>query len=705
MLEGTGPGQSAISRPIVEGRGYWTVTSRSQLVGIFPKWQRRAPALAVPMNSPDGVTTRPQIRPRNPRSDKRGRSIKYESPHETRPVLDVHPAMLEAVRDSSAPLLITEGCKKADSATSRGLCTIALAGVDGWVSKGGVPLPCWEHVALDGRRVFVAYDSDVMTKPEVQGALGRLVNFLEGRGADVWVIYLPDAPDGSRQGVDDYLAAGGSVRELLLLARRFTPEDLAGVRLGRDEQLRTAAADLWADWREMPVRKRRENTARSVVRVLLEESEKSGKALKAGRVWVRLDRRTIADRAQTSVRSVHKAIEYLEDEDLAGVRLKRDNEGRRAERAGAFILIPQSPRRDSAKGNQYGGGEAVRGEAQEEKSNKEGVTEHPAFAGASDRGDYLLRYARGGDVPELRWPKLILYWAKEDGRRKVVDAHYVARLGKQRAAIILHVLEAGGSATVENIMARFASPRARPWDFRRRVLGPLVEAGIFAPVLEGAADLTEGWRLALDRRREEDGEIEDAERQRQRYADQRKNFRRRHEHPADEEPELLGRERTAEILEDLRKDEERRWIEEQRQKVGTTAAVFVSDELEGISAVRWRELRERWIDRGGKPEDLRQAVTFGPFRFEREASDDNALYVYPGTAGEAREAPAEVAPLNRSTPERPPPEPERKPSPAPVQAKQARPYKRANGVYVHPGDCACEWCCEDLAPSYVGGAR
>src|SRR5215218_794030 len=181
--------ESGIAPDIAAQRGYRTVRSRSELVGIFPKWQRRAPALFVPMFSPDGKTTRAQIRPDNPRT-RRGKVVKYETALGDGLILDVHPSMMERVRDSSTSLLITEGVKTADAATSQGLCTIALSGVDCWQSKG-TPLPCWEHVALEGRRVFVCFDSDCMTKYQVQGALRRLVAFLEDRGANVQVIYLP----------------------------------------------------------------------------------------------------------------------------------------------------------------------------------------------------------------------------------------------------------------------------------------------------------------------------------------------------------------------------------------------------------------------------------------------------------------------------------------------------------------------------------
>ena len=62
------------------------------------------------------------------------------------------------------------------------------------------------------------FDSDVMSKKEVAAALVRLKAFLEHKGAKVKVIYLPDAENGSKQGVDDYLVSGHSVDELKALA-------------------------------------------------------------------------------------------------------------------------------------------------------------------------------------------------------------------------------------------------------------------------------------------------------------------------------------------------------------------------------------------------------------------------------------------------------------------------------------------------------
>jgi hypothetical protein len=76
--------------------------------------------------------------------------------------------------------------------------------------------------------VFIAFDSDVMRKREVARELAELEAFLESRGAKVTRIYLDDGPNGEKVGLDDHLAAGGTLEELLTRAeneRRESPED------------------------------------------------------------------------------------------------------------------------------------------------------------------------------------------------------------------------------------------------------------------------------------------------------------------------------------------------------------------------------------------------------------------------------------------------------------------------------------------------
>lgn len=182
--------ESGIDPSVAAERGYYTARGRSEVPEAFKDYQRRR-GLVVPMFSPDGETVGYQLRPDQPRKDKKGKPLKYETPGSSEVILDVHPRMLEEVRSGTEDLWITEGIKKADALTSRELPTIGLIGVWNW-QRDGELLPCWEHVRLQGRRVYVVFDSDVMVKDGVQLALERLVGALEDLGAEVLVVYLPE---------------------------------------------------------------------------------------------------------------------------------------------------------------------------------------------------------------------------------------------------------------------------------------------------------------------------------------------------------------------------------------------------------------------------------------------------------------------------------------------------------------------------------
>jgi hypothetical protein len=72
-----------------------------------------------------------------------------------------------------------------------------------------VALPDWHDIALNGRRVVLAFDSDVTRKPAVAKALTELAGYLESpsRGAKVEYLHLPD--EDGKCGLDDYIAAHG----------------------------------------------------------------------------------------------------------------------------------------------------------------------------------------------------------------------------------------------------------------------------------------------------------------------------------------------------------------------------------------------------------------------------------------------------------------------------------------------------------------
>jgi hypothetical protein len=213
---------SGISPKLIATRGYRTVTGKTELHSLgFPLVQSKVPTLLIPIWGVNGGVVMYQSRPDVPRMSK-GRIVKYETPQSSRMVLDIHPDMREIMVNPKVPLWITEGIKKGDSLVSRGCCAIALLGVWNWRGTneygGKTALADWEYIALNNRSVYICFDSDVMLKQSVHAALARIAEFLKLRGATVAFVYLPAASGGAKQGVDDYLAEGKTVDDLLALS-------------------------------------------------------------------------------------------------------------------------------------------------------------------------------------------------------------------------------------------------------------------------------------------------------------------------------------------------------------------------------------------------------------------------------------------------------------------------------------------------------
>jgi hypothetical protein len=189
---------SAVSDEVAHARGYRTVTIRADLERLgFSRAQQNVPALLIPIWSVAGEIVLYQVRPDQPRIDKHGKVVKYETPGKSCMALDVPPTIQKLIGDPSKPLFITEGVRKADAAASLGLCCIGLLGVWNWRGTnplgGKTVLPDWESIALRDRDVYIAYDSDAVTKIGVYKAMDRLGGFLRSRGARVHFILLPES--------------------------------------------------------------------------------------------------------------------------------------------------------------------------------------------------------------------------------------------------------------------------------------------------------------------------------------------------------------------------------------------------------------------------------------------------------------------------------------------------------------------------------
>lgn len=228
-------GGSGISEDVIKARGYETVTDPARLasLGFSKRQQRSADGLLIPMYGPSGDVVTHQFKPDKPRKNPdNGKTIKYESPKGSTVHIDVPPGASASLPEASVPLWVTEGVKKADAAVTAGLCCVALQGVDCW------RVDDWDHIALQGRQVFIAYDSDVMTKDGVKTALDGLTLFLVGRGAVVSWVILPVGGSLAGEppvkvGLDDWL-----------LAHDMNPADLAGFVVKPESNIKTNGVAL-----------------------------------------------------------------------------------------------------------------------------------------------------------------------------------------------------------------------------------------------------------------------------------------------------------------------------------------------------------------------------------------------------------------------------------------------------------------------------
>jgi Domain of unknown function (DUF3854) len=481
-----------ISVTVGEARGYRTIRNRSEMPSEFATWQRRR-GLLVPTYSPDGKTRGHQLRPDRPIRRKSGTAPKYETPTGSRITLDVNPLMLEEVRQGDGDLWATEGCKKVDALASRGEPAVGFIGVWNMAepkTKGAVPLACWQHVRLRGRRIIVVFDADARTNPDVQEALRRAVTMLEGLGATVLVVYLPAVNGDGKAGVDDYLAAGGTVAELRMMAGPYKPVDVGAERMSRDESLHALVEDLErqhasADWTASGG-----DADEDLYLALAARARKHGKPHPDG-LWVEASWGALGFEAKIrSSRTVGKGLVRLEARGL----LYRDNEDRKEGRPGAFVL--------RAGVKHMGRSNAEEGKATKSLQASDPGTLHPRAPRLwASRPKFkptkkMIRKHRLGTLSHLPEPR--------EG---------VKRLGKKRSHLFDRLDAAGGTLKVEKL-GRLIGIRPRDLTRRKRTEkgrdGLLIwpeEAGILT-INGDEVSLTPDWLARLEEQRERGEELE-----------------------------------------------------------------------------------------------------------------------------------------------------------------------------------------------------
>jgi Domain of unknown function (DUF3854)/Family of unknown function (DUF5906) len=141
------------------------------------------------------------------------------------PLLDM--TWREIAKDSDVSVVITEGELKAACGCAQGIPTLGLGGVYSWRStKEGVAfLPILEAFNWLKRKVYLCFDSDLVSNAMVRMAEGQLARALAARGAETLWTILPPGDNETKQGMDDFMYASGlqAFQELLAASEPLGP--------------------------------------------------------------------------------------------------------------------------------------------------------------------------------------------------------------------------------------------------------------------------------------------------------------------------------------------------------------------------------------------------------------------------------------------------------------------------------------------------
>lgn len=174
------------SKHIMERRGY-----ASDADGLLIPWY----------SLPDGLRSGHEIRLDHVVDGK-----KFSRPKGQPTSLNIHPDMLELVRDQTKTLFIVEGTTRADALAEVNIPAVSIPGCYNFMAEKA-QLPDWDSLPLMGRNVVIGLDGDVVTNPNVNAAMHRLAALCARKGAkSVNVLVLPNG-----MGLDDWLAAGNDV--------------------------------------------------------------------------------------------------------------------------------------------------------------------------------------------------------------------------------------------------------------------------------------------------------------------------------------------------------------------------------------------------------------------------------------------------------------------------------------------------------------
>lgn len=239
---------SGLSDESIDSGGFFTERDGREIASIlgWRGWPKmRGDGLVIPFFLPtstaDAEPFFARVRPDNPRTDEKTKRVaKYEQPKDVgvAPYFPVRSRVHRRYDESAtAPLVFTEGEKKAALLDQMGFAAIGATGVSCFHDAGHRKETdeyrlhdlIRRHVHVAGRACFVAFDSDQVDNEQVTRAARILAGMLLAAGAaSVRNVLIPTPEAGSKLGVDDFFALHGEAATRALFDAAEPLEPLSG---------------------------------------------------------------------------------------------------------------------------------------------------------------------------------------------------------------------------------------------------------------------------------------------------------------------------------------------------------------------------------------------------------------------------------------------------------------------------------------------
>jgi putative DNA primase/helicase len=192
--------RSGLKAETIEALGFYSVPP-AEIDRLSPMLKPCESLLAIPYPNVPGFVRYRVFPPLG--------GMKYWQPPGSGSHLYIPPFTQEALSNPFVDAVIVESEKAAACLAQHLIAAIGIPGDWCWTDGNGSLHPEFAGTAFVERNIQCVLDSDAWIKEDIAHALYALCKTVQSRGAKVTTPIIPPAPDGSKQGADDFIAANG----------------------------------------------------------------------------------------------------------------------------------------------------------------------------------------------------------------------------------------------------------------------------------------------------------------------------------------------------------------------------------------------------------------------------------------------------------------------------------------------------------------